>query len=390
MKRAAFFLGAGISKASGKPIAPEITKSALSGQWHLHTDQNFYPGSQPNPAFVDSVTPTVQKFLAVLNEIAREYIKQLSRTPTQREPHYEDLFSLSYQAARSETDYTPNLAVVEFFRRLRAETTALHSGFKQGTQGGIGFSGLAETTCDFLHWVVHHELASSKGVRAGLDAINATARYVDTLDIFTLNHDVLIEAQCAANEIAFEDGFADRRGELRAFSGWPDNHRETTRLFKLHGSVNWFLYDFPGWARQYAIPDKDAFHSHDQNGNLVIPTEWKAAFLSGTIVKEQLYGIGFFGDLFTAFRQHLSFHKHLIACGYGFGDPGINARIYQWLNDALDGSNKLVVLSKGSPPDFFAQKPLWLQELYFQGRLLLVDRWLQDCAVEDLAPYFDN
>jgi hypothetical protein len=57
----------------------------------------------------------VQKFLAVLNEIARDYIKQLSRTPTQREPHYEDLFSLSYQAARSETDYTPNLAVVEFF-----------------------------------------------------------------------------------------------------------------------------------------------------------------------------------------------------------------------------------------------------------------------------------
>jgi len=120
--------------------------------------------------------------------------------------------------------------------------------------------------------------------------------------------------------------------------------------------------------------------------------EGKAAFLSGTIVKEQVYGIGFFGDVFTAFRRHLAPHKHLIFCGYGFGDSGINARIYQWTRDQLDGSNRIVVLSNISADNFFADKPNWLRQLYDEKRLILVDRWLEDlkgCAVANLGPYFD-
>jgi hypothetical protein len=389
VKRAAFFFGAGISRASGKPLAPEITKSALSGHWHLHTDQNFYPGKNPNPACSDELTPTVQKFLFEISEIAKDYIVEVSRTPRPREPHYEDLFSLAHQAAHSKLDHTPNLAVVEFARRLRARTSPLHIEFKS-PQGGRGFAGLAESACDFLHWVVHHELAKDGNKRAGLHAITDTAKAVDELDIFTLNHDVLIEAQCRSANILYEDGFADRRGELLAFSWWPQDKREKVRLFKLHGSVNWFLYAFPGWARQYAIPDKEAFHSRDENGNLVRPVEWKAAFLSGTVVKEQLYGVGFFGDLFTAFRQHLGTHKHLIFCGYGFGDPGINNRIDQWLHDRLDGSNRIVVLNSGSEADYFADKPYWLQDLHGRGQLIFINKWLQDCTVGDLAPYFDN
>ena len=370
-------------------MAPDITHSALAGQWHLHTDQNFYAGLQPNPAFVDIVTPVVQQFLGVVNSIASDYIIELARTSTPRQPHYEDLFSLAYQASRPEVDHTPNLAVVEFLRRLRAQAAHLHVGFK-GPTGSTGLVGLGEAACHFLHWVVYHMLTTGTQPRSGLDPITDVANHVDELDIFTLNHDVLIEAQCRANGVAFEDGFSDRRGELRAFSGWPENSREKVRLFKLHGSVNWFLYDFPGWARQYAIPDSDAFHSHDQNGNLVRPVEWKPAFLSGTVVKEQLYGIGFFGDLFTAFRRNLAPHVHLIVCGYGFGDPGINSRIDQWLSDRLDGSNKLVVLNKGPEADFFADKPYWLQDLHAHGRLILIDKWLQDCTVADLTPYFDN
>jgi hypothetical protein len=252
----AFFFGAGISRVSGKPLAPDITRSALAGQWHLHTDQNFYPGLPPNPAFPDTVTPVVQKFLGVVNDIAADYIIELARTPTPRQPHYEDLFSLAYQASRPEVDHTPNLAVVEFLRRLRAQASYLYGSFNSPT-GGSGVVGLAEAACHFLHWVVYHMLTSGTQLPSGLDAITDVANNIDELDIFTLNHDLLIEAQCKANGIAFEDGFAYRRGELRAFSSWPENARKKVRLFKLHGSVNWFLYDFPdfpGRARQYAIP----------------------------------------------------------------------------------------------------------------------------------------
>jgi hypothetical protein len=161
-------------------------------------------------------------------------------------------------------------------------------------------------------------------------------------------------------------------------------------LVKLHGSLNWFLYDFPGWARQYAIPDGDAFHTRDQHGQMLKNVTTKAAFLSGTIVKEQLYGIGFFGDIFAAFRRRLAFHQHLVFCGYGFGDPGINSRIYQWTCDRLNGSNRIVVLTEQSPTEFFIDKPYWLDGLYDHGRLILVSKWLQNCTVEDLFPFFDK
>jgi hypothetical protein len=188
----------------------------------------------------------------------------------------------------------------------------------------------------------------------------------------------------------YEDGFGDRRGDVRAFSFWPEQNRKKVRLFKLHGSINWYFYNFPGWAYQCAIPDTDPSHSRDQNGRLLIPAEPKAAFLSGTVVKELRYGTGLFGEIFSQFRRHLGRHKHLVLCGYGFGDTGINNRIHQWLCDSLDGSNKLIVLHEGSEQDFFEDKPLWMQELKSERRLALVDKWLENCKVADIEQYFDD
>ncbi len=372
------------------PLVADVTSAALHENWHLHSSGVFQPGQSPSPYLKDSITPLVQAFLRKLNEIAQDYIGELSHGPSPRAPHYEDFFSLSYQAARSERDYTPNLAVVEFLRRLRTDTHLLHTGFKGGTQGGEGLSGLAETACDFLHWVVHHKLAQSSGPCIGLHSITDTAREVDEVDIFTLNHDLLVEKQCEARGFTVEDGFADRRGQLRAFNGWPAKRREKVRLLKLHGSINWFLYDFPGWARQYAISDGDPFHSCDQSGQFVYPVQGKAAFLSGTLVKEELYGLGFFGDVFRTFHNQLSRHCHLIVSGYGFGDPGVNRRLGQWLHDRPDNGNRLVVLNRGSPGDFFKNKGYWLQNAHNKGSLILIDKWLQDCTVADLAPYFGS
>jgi SIR2-like protein len=276
--------------------------------------------------------------------------------------------------------------VAEFRRRLLGETLELHRGFK-GTTGGGGLCCLAETACEMLHWVVYYKLTEGK-LRLGLDAITETAKRVKTLDIFTLNHDVLVECQCKADDVAYEDGFADRRGELRIFSDWPLERRERVRIFKLHGSVNWFLYDFPGWARAYAIPDKDAFHSLDQNGKLVKPVQGKSSFLSGAVVKQQSYVVGIFGDIFAAFRHHLRNHTHLICCGYGFGDSGINNCLQQWLCDAHD--KKLVVLNQGREEDFFAVKPSWLRQMHLHERLVYVAKWLQDCQFDDLYRYCDE
>lgn len=321
---------------SNMPSVDRLTKAACNGEWHLCSDGTFHPGPNPNPLIPDTVTPPIQAFLGKVYDYAEDYISELARPSTGRKPHYEDLFSLAEQALRPETDHVPNLAAVEFLRRLKRDTDKLHQGFKGGSLGGDGFSGLAGATCDFLHWVVHNELAEGGKNRRGLELISETASAVAALDVFTLNHDLLVERQFESDGISdVESGFDDRRhGEFLVYrSGWwsdSSQPRHKVRLFKLHGSLNWWLYEFPEWdtstkrVRQYAIPDgyPNPYHSKDQNGHFVHPVGNKAAFLSGTIVKELRYGTALWGELFSALRSHLANHTHLICCGYGFGDTG--------------------------------------------------------------------
>jgi SIR2-like protein len=388
--QAAFFFGSGISIPSGLPSTYQITEAVFNEDWHLDSQGIFWPGANSNPYIPDNVTPLVRDFLHVVYDRAADYLAELSTSTSGRRPHYEDLFSLAEQASRPETDHVPNLAAVEFVRRLRRDTAHLHSGFK--ANAGEGFVGLATAACDLLHWIVHHKLSRHDKDRRGLELVSRVAS-IATLDVFTLNHDLLIEAQLKSDGLGdIEMGFTDRtHGQFAVYQpGWWRNPKRNTRLFKLHGSLNWWLYDFPGWARQYAMPQGiDAFHSKDQNGRFVHPFEPKAAFLSGTIVKELRYGLGFWDELFSAFRDHLANHTHLICCGYGFGDTGVNQRLDQWMRYRLDKSNRLVILTPESPDRYLSDKPYWLVHLWEEERVVFVPNYLEQCTLNNLMEYFD-
>ena len=377
------------------PSVHEITAAALSDDWYLHSNGRFCPGANPNPLITDEITPVVKDFLKKVADCAADYRAELARPRAAIRPHYEDLFSLAEQAARAETDHVPNLATVEFLRRLRLESAPLHCGFKGGSLGGEGLVGLAFAACEFLHWVVDSKLRSAGKCRRGLDAISKTALAVDALDVFTLNHDTLVENQLAADGIHdIETGFEDRtHGQFSVYrSRWwkcTATPRKHVRLFKLHGSLDWWLFDFPGWARQYAIPDGEPDRGKDERGQLVDLVEWKAAFLSGTIVKELRYGLGFWGEQIEGFREHLAAHTTLICCGYGFGDAGVNLRIDQWMCDRLDGSNRLVILTPDAPERYLSDKPHWLIRHFEAGRVHFVPKYFNNCEVSDLRRYFD-
>jgi len=273
---------------------------------------------------------------------------------------------------------------------LRKETTKHWNGF-EGVYGvSDEFHDLAATACDFIHWVVHYELSSVTAPRKGLDALVAAAGAVDELDIFTLNHDTILEAEFEEAGIPLNDGFSDVRGDLRAFSGWSNKRHSKIHLLKLHGSIDWFLQEFEGWTRQYAISRSDWQHSKDECGRLVTPVEWKAAFLSGTSVKEIRYGHAFWTDIFESFRRHLNSHRTVVCCGYGFTDTGINNRINQWALSGDAERKSLIILTPQKDTEYFADKPAWMLRLREEGTLKLHPNYLQDCNWADLEPYFET
>jgi hypothetical protein len=389
--QAAFFFGSGISYPSEMPDVYQITNAAR-GKWHLGSDGRFSPGPDQNPDIPDDVTPAVQAFLEKVSDCAADYIAELHRPKAGRKPHYEDLFSLAEQAWRPEMDHVPNLVAVEFLRRLRRETASLHCGFKGKSTGDDGFIALARAACDFLHWVVHYELLSVGKTRRGLGLISEVASSVAALDIFTLNHDVLVEEELAHHRIQVEDGFgnlADAGFRVYCSRWWESesNGRKKVRLLKLHGSINWWRYEFASGETQYAIPFGDPFHAREKSGRFANPRDFRAAFLSGTIVKEMHYGEAFWTEQFEAFRSHLAKHTHLICCGYGFGDSGINNKIFQWMSDHT--SHRLVILTPDSDEDYFEGKPRLLKCFSDKNRIDIVRDYLVNCKIADLEAYFD-
>lgn len=70
-----------------------------------------------------------------------------------------------------------------------------------------------------------------------IDALMQRFSYVD---IFTLNYDTVIERVLAANDKEFSTGFS-RTGDRPWRNNFPESAAPgSVRLFKLHGSVNWF------------------------------------------------------------------------------------------------------------------------------------------------------
>lgn len=71
-----------------------------------------------------------------------------------------------------------------------------------------------------------------------MDLLSSAARNFDVVDIFSLNHDLLIEKQLENETIPYADGFGEADGDATLFNSSWNNQTSGVRLFKLHGSVD--------------------------------------------------------------------------------------------------------------------------------------------------------
>lgn len=378
-KRAAFFFGSGISRDSGAPMVDQLTDAVLRGAYEAHSDLRFYPTSSSSTGEAERA----QEFLRVLNaEIAHHL-----RDREDRKPNYEDLYGAAVQIVWDETAEIVNPLIAASTAAIRGKTEHLFRNQRAHIDKNA-FASLAERASDLVQWVVYHELAQVRKP-VGLNAISSVARTTDELDIFSVNHDLLIEGELKRAGIAFADGFNDPWGDALRFN-WSWNQPETNvRLYKLHGSIDWYLFRSKSNVDQFGKIRGDPEHCRDEDGNKLSLLQPQPRFLTGTIVKEQSYVVTVTGECFAELRSRLANHRRLICCGYGWGDKGINVRINQWLRDARE--NKLVILYKGAADELKAKR-FWFfrwDDYERAGKVMLVPHWLSDCTVADLEPFLD-
>jgi hypothetical protein len=362
--KVAFLLGSGVSKDSHAPMSDQITESLLNDGWFKHQldGVRFWkakPGDR-HPVIRE------QAFLGIL----RDQISDTVRARERRPPNYEDIYACLMQVKQFGSGYNANPLVAGAVARLRDASQHIHATMREASDDQFQF--LVAETADLVEWVVYHALVDVT-TPVGLDVIAQTARAIGHVDVFTLNHDLLVERLLAETGIPFSDGFGVRANGVSPYTGdWSIRSVPACRIFKLHGSIDWWLEranDTWRCVKLLGDPDDDA------NRRQVIAVSPLPAVLIGTAEKELRYGTDVHGDVFRAAHDAFQEHHVLICSGYGWRDNGINKRILEWLR--VRKENRIVLLHNESMSDGLSRTYFWwFHEKFLRTRVHHIRRWL--------------
>lgn len=382
--RLVFLYGSGISIPAGMPTTRELTTKILTGDGIIrHTNGNYYFGSFSNtrPWIPDEYVSRVLKFLSILKAEIEQYYQQ------HHEPHaanYEELYYVASQIHDSEVGEYDNPAVQPFIDKILPAIQPLLEGKEGEIRDKWQLHEIAGEASNYIRDIVWH-LLNKEPTR--IDHLNSLKEVcldaqVSGIDIFTLNHDTLLERHLSKNGIPATDGFGKPVNGVRywnptLFEGGPPR----VCLFKLHGSINWFRFR-PG----VGIPlEHDFWHTMNPAGEIQLPVDGRPMFLAGTFNKMLQYTSGIYAELFYQFYKSLQHTSRLVVCGYGFRDKGINTQIKEWI---YSSSDKRIIVIHPDPNRLKngargAISNDW-DNLLKDGKLILISKGIEQTTWQDI------
>lgn len=305
------------------------------------SDDAYYIGSplHAHMGWTDKYVPRVVSFLKRL----KVYIDLYYLYQTQRFTNYEDLYYVASQIHDSEIGDFDNPAVQPFIDKVLPDIIPQLVGKENEIGSKLQLYELARETMNYIIGVVWNLL---RGDPTRIDRLNSVKDAclddkMSAIDIFTLNHDIVLEQCLMQNGIKFIDGFGEPLNNIRYWD--PDLFERgdfKVRLFKLHGSVNWFRFGASHGNRineSIGIPlEKNIYFTESRQGQPQILLESRPLILVGTFNKMLLYTTWIYAHLHYQFFRSIRQAQRLVVCGYGFGDKGINIRIADWINSSYD------------------------------------------------------
>lgn len=371
--RIAFLLGAGVSLPAGMASTEALTNAVLRVEdYILHTDGTFYratPGELG--AFSWRVDrPRLETLLQTINK------------------HCQDYFDLEQWKKRVENDEDLLSAASKIEQLLweECENPAIESSAKAVLEAGPvhereDLRELADMACNYIRDVVQLELSRVPRPLEHLTCLVEAMRdqNFEGCDVFTLNHDLLIEKVLEGDGLQFVDGFGVPDGDVAWWK--PEVFKQSSRHYflKLHGSIDWHEYE-GGLAKTLA---SDRYNAHTACGERLDP-QARSRILVGTFNKIRDYSRPPFFDLQATFRQQMEKVDYLMVSGYSFGDKGVNAVLSEWMYKRTQ-SKLLVLHTNGDQCLERARGAIWnLRERCGKARMFTYPSHLNDCGWRDL------
>lgn len=348
MQKIAFLVGSGLSSSAGMPSTTNITDRVLSPEGPLDQPERTLQG-QEEQVEAQHRQISLDHILGFLRCLKQEVDRYYADHP-EHQTDYEDLYYAASQIHDSECGEYDNPAIQPFIERIQSQLQELPGVGLGDNQIPLGI--LAKSATHYIRDVVWHMLIGKPESVDPMASIKGACQdpQLQRIDLFSLNHDLVLERYLESENIEFTDGFDAPRQGIRYWN--PDLFRSSdfhVRLFKLHGSVNWFrlhddrsgeLIGIPTDWKYRPIPNATPAHGH--------PAEGTPLFLAGTFNKMLQYINDIYADLHYQFRYGLRESHHLFVCGYSFGDKGINTRIMEWMHKNND---RVMIVAHPDPAD---------------------------------------
>lgn len=275
----AFLIGAGCSKKAGLPLMPQLTDEVL-GHEKIGVETK---------KLLDKVR---ELFSGAESATIEDYMSEIV-----------DLLSIAERRARCGA--TQSKVFVGDQEIDAVELNNVLDEIKQAISSSIGGREVDVTTHQQFVRVIHSSLQAGKAGRG--------------VDYFILNYDTLMEDALGLERVIYFDGFSG------AATGWWDpstfNSKpdvKATRVFKIHGSIDWCLLEGDNIPRRIRSGTKT---ESSKDHVLIYPAATKYQETQRDPFAQMLY----------LMRQSLcpSEGKEMVLaiCGYSFGDSHIDLEI---------------------------------------------------------------
>jgi len=358
-------VGAGISYHTGIPKMDELTNHILNGiVSEGHTD------------YIKNPNGNIIAFLNIIKDEIIDYYKILN---IEYNINYESIFDVIDQIDNVLRQRNDNPAISQLIKKLLKLYDNELNEIKNVCHDSILYiksvllSYLNSSQCPYYFNIFEkiQELSNKP------------------LNIFTLNHDNLLENFFGKNLIKFIDGF--EFNPAANYSLWNPNLFDCTqkiKLLKLHGSISWYRLSEKsnnsktiGYAKFFEKP----------MGYKINLTDGKEAefwepifFLTGINNKYLDYNSSIFLRLFYYFQKLLDSTNNLIVSGYSFGDNGINLRLIDWFIN--DSNRKLIIICPNKDSLISSAKGAMQKRLkdFPSIRLKFIPKCFEKVTIEDI------
>lgn len=347
----AFLLGAGVSLYANSPSTNQLTESLLNDKNIIqYSDQSFSYSTIDNPS--RQLVALIQDFLKYLKAKIKNYYKWLDKTNLNnvRMLNYESIYYFVWQLWSCSNGEYDNPAVFKSYKEVRDKFIFKLNKLDKDFFDNENFTNFLEKVLRYIEDIVSHKLTVKLNencdyLRVIQEAIEDSR--IKKIEIFSLNHDTLIEQCFDTKKIRYGDGFIKNDLNVRIWDQRSFNNDDLRiSLYKLHGSINWFQFqreDKKEWfVGNVPIYIKDIDHIKDTNDSSLYRIN-RHLILIGTFNKMFEYLTDIFIELQFRFFKMLLESDLLVISGYSFNDKGVNFNIRRFAKSSFE--KKIIIIN---------------------------------------------